>query len=103
MFVDPDLLRSGAEFSRSAGTTAQEGADKLLSTQLAAKIFGDFAEADDFHRALARTQEAAATAMQGHQARLHALTEKVHTAASTFTAEDEQQAAALQKARLHFS
>jgi hypothetical protein len=57
MFVDTDLLRMGAEFSRSAGTIVQEGAARFAAAQLPAKMFGDFDAAETFHNALERADE----------------------------------------------
>ena len=41
MFVDTDLLRSGAEFSHSAGSIVQQGADRFAAAQLPAIHFAE--------------------------------------------------------------
>ncbi|MBU8808561.1 MULTISPECIES: DUF2563 family protein [Mycolicibacterium] len=102
MFVDSALLRCGAEFSRSAAATAQDGADQFSRTPLPAKIFGDFDEADHFHQTLTQAHEAHAAAMQQHGDTLNELSSKADTAASIFDREDEERAVALHAARLHF-
>ncbi|MBU8825412.1 DUF2563 family protein [Mycolicibacterium goodii] len=100
MFVDSALLRCGAEFSRSAAATAQDGADQFSRTPLPAKIFGDFDEADHFHQTLTQAHEAHAAAMQQHGDTLNELSSKADTAASIFDREDEERAVALHAARL---
>lgn len=99
MFVDTDLLRMGADFSRSAGTIVQRGASEFGSTQLSAGIFGDFDAAQGFHQALTSAHQAHTSTMAGHHAELEALAEKAHTAATTFQAQDEQSAEDVAAAR----
>jgi hypothetical protein len=89
MFVDTDLLRMGAEFSRSAGTIAQRGATEFASTQFSAGIFGDFEAAHGFHSALSAAHQVHADTMEGHHAELEGLAEKAHSAATTFGKQDE--------------
>jgi hypothetical protein len=89
MFVDTELLRCGADFSRSAGSLAQQGAQRFASIQLTPKVFGDFAEADDFHGALKRAHETHVANLQRHNRALEALAEKAQTAATTFLTQDE--------------
>jgi hypothetical protein len=95
MFVDTDLLRIGARFSKSAGTTVQLGADQLASTNPTAGIFGDFDAAHRFDRALSRAHQAHVTAMEGHRAEFDTFAEKAASAAATFTKRDETSASAL--------
>ncbi|MDT0488812.1 DUF2563 family protein, partial [Streptomyces doebereineriae] len=64
MFVDSEILRCGAEFSRSAGAVAQQGSDRLAAAQLSPKIFGDFAKAEEFHNAVCHAHETHVTAMR---------------------------------------
>jgi hypothetical protein len=98
MFIDTDLLRCGAEFSRSAGAVALDGANRFATAQLPAGMFGDFAAAEDFHGALGRAHEGHVTSMQGHQTALDALAEKAHHAAATFVKQDEESGVALDAA-----
>jgi hypothetical protein len=93
MIVDASLLHMGADFSNSAGAIAQKGAASLAATQLPAGIFGDFAEADDFHRQLSRAQTVHADNMIAYRATFERLAEKSVTAAEAFSDEDADSAA----------
>jgi hypothetical protein len=90
MFVDTDLLRMGAEFSRSAGTIVQRGAAEFASAQLTAGIFGDFDAAHGYHRALTVAHQVHSTTMAGHHKELEGLAEKANSAATTFHTQDQQ-------------
>ena len=89
MFVDTDLLRMGADFSRSAGEIVKRGADQFASTTLPAGIFGDFDAADSFQAALSNTHQAHVELMEGHCSELGVLADKANVAAATFVAQDE--------------
>lgn len=52
MFVDTGLLHLGANDSHRAGGRADDGADHLAGTSPMAGMFGDFAAAHDFHKAV---------------------------------------------------
>jgi Protein of unknown function (DUF2563) len=103
MFVDTDLLRCGAEFSRSAGAIARDGASQFAGAHLPAKMFGDFAAAEDFHSALGRAHGAYVDRMQRHQAELDALADKAHTAANAFLKCDDTSSSALHEAGQNFT
>jgi Protein of unknown function (DUF2563) len=103
MFVDTELLRSGAEFSRSAGTTAQQGAVRLSSAQLPAKMFGDFAAAEDFRRTLGQAHETHVSSMQGYQTELTGLADTAHSAAALFMKQDEESASTLHASGRNFT
>ena len=92
MFVDTDLLRMGADFSRSAGTVAQRGAAEFASTSLSAGIFGDFEAAHGFHQALTAAHQVHSSTMDGHHVELEGLAEKATSAAATFHAQDQRAA-----------
>lgn len=98
MFVDTDLLRMGAGFSRSAATIARRGATAFRSTHLGAGIFGDFEEAHGFHSTLTAAHQAHAGTMAGHHAELVGLAEKANAAATTFNRQDESIAHAVMAA-----
>ena len=93
MIVDTDLLRMGADFSDSAGSIARKGAGRFAATQLPRGIFGDFAEADEFHRYLSNAQSVHAENMRSYGATFAQLGEKSVTAAGIFTNEDGRSAA----------
>ena len=103
MFVDTDLLRMGADFSQSAGTTAQRGAGRLASAQPTAGIFGDFDAAHGFHQALCRAHDSHVITLQGHRAELDSLAEKATSAAAIFTKQDQTSGSALDSAGQEFS
>jgi Protein of unknown function (DUF2563) len=89
MFVDTDLLRMGAQFSRSAGTIVERGATEFASTTFSAGIFGDFEAAHGFHSALSAARQVHADTMAGHHAELEGLAAKADSAATTFRKQDE--------------
>jgi Protein of unknown function (DUF2563) len=92
MFVDTDLLRMGADFSRNAGTIAQRGAAEFASTQLSAGTFGDFEAAHGFHQAVTAAHQVHSSTMDGHHVELEGLAEKANSAAATFHAQDQRAA-----------
>jgi len=89
MFVDTDLLRMGADFSRSAGAIVQRGASEFASTHFSAGIFGDFEAAHMLHGALSAAHQVHAATMAGHHAELESLAEKANSAARIFHNQDE--------------
>lgn len=93
MFVDTDLLRLGADFSRSASTIVRRGAMKFSSTHANAGIFGDFDAAHGFNSAVSAAHQVHASTMAGHHAELEGLAEKANSAAMTFQWTDENVAA----------
>jgi hypothetical protein len=98
MIVDADLLRMGADFSDSAGTLVRRGADTFAAAQVRAGIFGNFAEAEAFHRALGQAQEIHATSMRTYHSTLAGLAEKAVLAATLFTSQDHEGARSLHSA-----
>lgn len=102
MIVDADLLRMGADFSDSAGTLVRRGAESLAATQVRGGIFGNFAEAQAFHRALTQAQEVHATSMTGYHAAFVDLAEKAVLAATLFASQDHEGAKSLYSAGREF-
>ncbi|OBI72352.1 DUF2563 family protein [Mycobacterium sp. E740] len=98
MFVDTDLLRMGADFSKSAGEIVKRGAAELASTPVPAGIFGDFDAAHAFHNALGRAHEAQVATMHSHHAGLSGLAEKANDGAAHFVKQDDAGAAAVRVA-----
>ncbi len=99
MFVEPDLLHSGANESHRAGGRARDGADHLARGPLASGMFGDFAAADTFHEAVSSAHAQHVKTLQGHQQSLTAVGAKAHHAAREFTAMDERNADELRAVR----
>jgi hypothetical protein len=93
MFVDTDLLHSGANESHRAGAHAQQGADQLSRGPLAAGMFGGFAAAETFHEAVTAAHGRHVKDLQAHQETLTGLGHKAHYAADEFTNMDDRNAA----------
>jgi len=93
MYVNTDLLHSGASESRDGGSHAGDGADHLTRTSPTAGMFGDFAAADEFHEAVAQAHSGHTAQLQAHQATLEHVANKATTAATAFTEMDADNAA----------
>lgn len=89
MYVDTELLRMGADFSKSAGEIVKRGAEKFASTSVPTGVFGDFEAAHDFHSALCRSHEAHAATMRSHHADFEGLASKANNGAAEFEKQDE--------------
>ena len=99
MFVEPDLLHSGANESHRAGRQARDGADHLARGPLASGMFGDFAAADAFHEAVSSAHAQHVKTLQAHHESLTSVGTKAHYAAREFTAMDRRNAAELRAVR----
>lgn len=99
MFVDPELLHSGAKESHRAGGQARDGADHLARGPLMSGIFGDFAAADAFHEAVTSAHSQHVETLQAHQEVLTTVGTKAHYAAREFVAMDEHNASELRAVR----
>lgn len=102
MFVDPLLLRCGADFSHSAGDIIQRGAETFESVPVSAGIFGDFDAAENFQQALGRARDTCATTMRADRAKFDILAENANSAAAIFVREDETSATGLDATGLRF-
>jgi Protein of unknown function (DUF2563) len=85
MFVDTDLLHSGAVESRRGGSQAGDGATHLAQTSPAVGMFGDFDAAHDFHQAVAQAHAGHTAQLRTHRDTLHTIGDKVVTIAAAFT------------------
>lgn len=99
MFVDPELLRSGAKDTHRAGGHAQDGADHLARGPLVSAMFGDFAAADGFHAAVTSAHDRHVKILQAQQETLSAIGTRAHCAATEFTRMDEHNADQLRAVR----
>jgi hypothetical protein len=99
MFVDADLLHSGANESHRAGWHAQDGADQLSRGPLLSGMFGDFTAAETFHDAVSSARAAHVKGLQARQETLSELGRKAHYAADGFTDMDDRNAAELRAVR----
>lgn len=99
MFVDPELLHSGANESHRAGGQARDGADHLARGPLISGMFGDFAAADAFHEAVSSAHAQHVETLQAHQETLTEVGTKAHYAAREFVSMDERNASELRAVR----
>ena len=93
MFVDPDLLHSGANESHRAGGHAQDGADRLSRGRLMSGMFGEFAAAEAFHDAVRSAHAQHVKTLQFHQEALTAVGSNAHRAATAFGVMEARNAA----------
>jgi uncharacterized protein DUF2563 len=99
MFVDTDLLHSGADESHRAGGHAQAGADRLSRVPLSSGMFGDFPAAEAFHNAVNASHDRHVKNLQAHRETLTDLGHKAHYAANGFTDMDDRNAAEMRAVR----
>jgi uncharacterized protein DUF2563 len=84
MWVEPDVLKDGADVSRNAGKIALNGADALAQASIPSGMFGDFDEAHAFHSKLSAGHESHVRAMRGNHRTLTDVGDKAHNAATSF-------------------
>ena len=89
MRVDTAELHAGATGSFRACEHAQAGANHLSGAPPVAGMFGDFADADDFHQALSAAHAQHLASLQNHQQSLNDVGARAHHAGYSFTAMDE--------------
>jgi hypothetical protein len=99
MFVDADLLHSGANESHRAGGHARDGADQLARGPLVSGMFGEFAAAEAFHDAVSAAHAQHVKNLQGHQQTLTEVGRKGHYAATGFVEMDNRNAAEMRAVR----
>jgi hypothetical protein len=99
MFVDTDLLHSGADESHRAGGHARDGADQLSRGPLLSGMFGGFPAAETFHDAVSSSHDRHVKDLQAHQQTLTELGRKAHYAANGFTDMDDRNAAKMRAVR----
>ena len=97
MRVDTAELHSGASGSLRASEHAETGANHLSGAAPFAGMFGDFAEADDFHEALSAAHKRHVQSLQSHQENLNHVGTRAHHAGYAFTAMDERGASELRE------
>lgn len=95
MKVEPDVLKDGADVSRSAGRMALNGADALSSAAIPAGMFGDFADAHTFHSNLTASHASHVQAMRGNHLTLTDVGDKVAGAAVSFEETEARNKAAV--------
>jgi hypothetical protein len=95
MWVEPDVLKDGADVSRNAGKMAQSGADALAQASIPVGLFGDFDAAHTFHSKLTAGHESHVRAMRGNHRTLTDVGDKAHSAATSFANTETQNRAAI--------
>jgi hypothetical protein len=97
MFVNTAKLHSGADKSYRASEHAQAGANHLSGVAPVAGMFGDFADADDFHEAVTAAHHFHVKALQSHQESLNEVGARAHRTGYAFTEMDERNAKVLRE------
>ena len=95
MFVNTDLLYSGANKSHRASRHAQEGADQLSRGPLLSGMFGDFAAAEAFHGKVSAAHAQHIKDLENHQKVLAAVGRMAHRAGFEFADMEGRNAAEL--------
>lgn len=95
MFVDVELLHSGANESHYAGEHAHGGADQLSRGPLLSGMFGTFPVAQTFHDAVGAAHAQQMRNLHAHRQALITVGEKARHAATGFTGMDDGNAAEL--------
>ena len=95
MWVEPDVLKDGADVSRNAGKMALSGADALAQASIPAGMFGDFDAAHAFHSKLTAGHESHVRAMRGNHRTLTDVGQKAHNAAVSFEETESRNRAAI--------
>jgi hypothetical protein len=99
MFVDPELLKSGANESHRASAYAQHGAAHLEHGLLPSGMFGDFGAGEMFSVTVNSARTKHVRGLNAHREALTVLGAKAEHAAAELMAMDENNAAQLRAAR----
>lgn len=97
--VDVDQLHMGARRCGDAAETARNGANQFGAKGPSAGIFGDFAEAADFHATVTASHQGHVDLLHSHHEALSDIGEKGHAAGRRFLAADESGADTIGAAR----
>jgi len=95
MRVEPNILKDGADVSRSAGQIALGGADTLSQAAIPVGMFGDFAQAHAFHGRVSAGHASHVQAMRGNHQTLTDIGDKVTEAATAFENTEAENRAAV--------
>lgn len=102
MEVDTAHLHAGADRCSDAAQTASAAAGKLAGKEPAAGMFGDFAEAHEFHEAVSAAHQDHIEQLYGHHRALTDISDESHSAAHEFTARDASTADSLRAVETGF-
>lgn len=87
--VNGDHLAAGGDFCRHAADSVKDAAEALAGADVASGIFGDFAEAHQFHGVMSGVHRQHQDRLRGHQQTLSGLSAKAVKAAQVFSETDE--------------
>jgi hypothetical protein len=93
--VNAEHLNAGARHCDDAADSAHKAAEELALAPVPAGIFGDFAEAHQFHATVSAAHQSHIEQLRAHHKRLTELSEKSAAAARMFTATDASGAEAI--------
>ena len=99
MFVDPELLHSGAGDSHRASDYTHQAAARLSRESLSAQMFGDFAAAAQFHEAAQSAHSHHLRVLSGHKADLATVGDRAHRAAAEFAAMEDHNTRSVREVR----
>lgn len=100
--VNTEHLTAGGDFCRYAADSAREAAEQLAGADVPSGMFGDFAEAQQFHGTLSTTHQRHQTQLQGHHTTLSGVSVQAVRAAQVFTATDDSAADGIDSAGKQF-
>jgi Protein of unknown function (DUF2563) len=90
MWVEPELLSSGADVARSAGERVLGGAAALSPASIGSSIFGDFGAARSFHQRLSQHHIGQVTTMRDNHQTLTGVGDKAKTSSGWFAATERR-------------
>jgi hypothetical protein len=96
--VSADHLMAGGQCCRFAAESAREAAEALAGADVASGIFGDFAEAHQFHGVVSGVHRLHQDRLRGHHTTLSGVSAKAVNAAQVFGGTDESAGEAIASA-----
>jgi hypothetical protein len=99
MEVDTAHLHAGADRCDDAAATALAAAGKLAGNEPTVGMFGDFAEAHEFHSTVSVAHQVQVEQLRGHHRALTDIGDKSRSAAYEFTSKDASGADSLRAAQ----
>jgi hypothetical protein len=99
MFVDPQMVSAGGNYSRLAGEHAQEGANVISQGPLVPDMFGEFAAAGVFHQAVTYVRSRRVANLLASQEVLADVTSNASRVAAGFTDMDDRHLAEMRSVR----
>lgn len=97
-----DHLAAGGDLCRHAADSVKDAAEALAGADVASGIFGDFAEAHQFHGVVSGVHQQHQDRLRGHHTTLSGVAAKAITAAQVLTGADESAGEAITSAGEQF-